>query len=180
MTKAFAVMMALMAGLGLSPASAGIPLAGIAGPQCLCLLRPRRIRAVAAELPRDTVTAEQFFDSTLRAAWMAVKSEPYDFLVQSPNWNIGAVTISILRKQFDKTYVAVAFTNNGRAVDAEFHCHQWTRRLGDPGCREPARFTADVSGAVQELNAVARPLLPLPVLHGERVGVRGCLNDWTC
>jgi len=31
-----------------------------------------------------------------------VKSEPYDFLVQSPNWKLGAVSISILRKQFEQ------------------------------------------------------------------------------
>jgi len=49
-----------------------------------------------------------------------VKNEPYDFLVQSPTWKLGAVTISILSKQFDKTYVAVAFDNNGRAVTLNF------------------------------------------------------------
>jgi hypothetical protein len=36
--------------------------------------------------------------------------------VQSPTWKLGAISISILRKQFDKTYVAVAFDNHGRAV----------------------------------------------------------------
>jgi ribulose bisphosphate carboxylase small subunit len=49
-----------------------------------------------------------------------VKNEPYDFLVQSPTWKLGAVTISILRKQFDKTYVAVAFDNSGRTVTLNF------------------------------------------------------------
>jgi hypothetical protein len=39
---------------------------------------------------------------------------------RAQSWNIGAVTISILRKQSDKTYVAVAFTNNGRAVTLNF------------------------------------------------------------
>ena len=45
----------------------------------------------------------------------ACKTEPYDFLVQSPTWKLGPVAISILRRQFDKTYVAVAFDNDGRA-----------------------------------------------------------------
>jgi ribulose bisphosphate carboxylase small subunit len=40
--------------------------------------------------------------------------------VQSPTWKLGAVSISILRRQFDKTYVAVAFDNNGRAVTLNF------------------------------------------------------------
>ncbi len=40
--------------------------------------------------------------------------------MQSAAWKIGAVAISILRKQYDKTYVAVAFTNNGRAVTMNF------------------------------------------------------------
>jgi hypothetical protein len=71
-------------------------------------------------LPRDEVTARQFFDPSLRTPWRAVKSEPYDFLVQSPTWKLSAISISILRKQFDKTYVAVAFDNNGRAVTLNF------------------------------------------------------------
>jgi hypothetical protein len=71
-------------------------------------------------LPRDEATARQFFDPSLRAPWRAVKSEPYDFLVQSPTWKLSAISISILRKQFDKTYVAVAFDNNGRAVTLNF------------------------------------------------------------
>jgi len=41
-------------------------------------------------------------------------------MVQSPTWKLGAVSISILRRQFDKTYVAVAFDNNGRAVTLNF------------------------------------------------------------
>jgi hypothetical protein len=71
-------------------------------------------------LPRDDTTARQFFDPSLRPLWKAVKGEPYDFLVQSPTWKLGAVSISILRKQFDKTYVGVAFDNNGRAVTLNF------------------------------------------------------------
>jgi hypothetical protein len=71
-------------------------------------------------LPRDDTTARQFFDPGLRVPWRSVKSEPYDFLVQSPTWKLGAISISILRKQFDKTYVAVAFDNDGRAVTLNF------------------------------------------------------------
>jgi len=71
-------------------------------------------------LPRDAATAQKFFDPSLRVAWTAPRSEPYDFLVQSTNWKLGAVSISILRKQFDKTYVAVAFQNQGRAVTLNF------------------------------------------------------------
>ena len=56
----------------------------------------------------------------MRGAWRSLKNEPYDFLVQSAAWKIGAVSISILRRQFDKTYVAAAFTNNGRAVTLNF------------------------------------------------------------
>ena len=71
-------------------------------------------------LPRDTATARQFFDQSLRGAWSSQKNKPYDFLVQSPTWKLGAVAISIPRKQFDKTYVAVAFDNKGRAVTLNF------------------------------------------------------------
>jgi hypothetical protein len=75
---------------------------------------------LSSGLPRDSATAAQFFDPSLRAAWTSLKEQPYDFLVQSPTWKLGAVSISILRKQFDKTYVAVAFDNQGRAVTLNF------------------------------------------------------------
>ena len=71
-------------------------------------------------LPRDAAIAEQFFDRSLRRAWSSQNSEPYDFLVQSPSWKLGAVSISVIRRQFDKTYVAAAFTNDGRAVTLNF------------------------------------------------------------
>ena len=71
-------------------------------------------------LPRSAEIAEQFFDRSLRSAWIAPREAPYDFLVQSPNWKLGPVSISILRKQFDKTYVAVSFDNNGRAITLNF------------------------------------------------------------
>jgi hypothetical protein len=71
-------------------------------------------------LPHDEATTQKFFDPSLRPAWRELKNEPYDFLVQSPTWKLGAVSISILRRQFDKTYVAAAFTNEGRAVTLNF------------------------------------------------------------
>ena len=71
-------------------------------------------------LPRDADTAKNFFDPSLRLAWMEVKNEPYDFLVQSPTWQLSGLSISILRKQYDKTYVGVAFQNQGRRVTLNF------------------------------------------------------------
>src|SRR5260221_905724 len=71
-------------------------------------------------LPHDTATARQFFDPSLRAAWISLKNKPYDSFVLSTTWKLVAIAISILRKQFDKTYVAVAFDNNGRAVTLNF------------------------------------------------------------
>src|ERR1700732_3832747 len=58
---------------------------------------------LSSGLPHDPATAAKFFDRSLRTAWSLSKTEPYDFFVQSPTWKLGAVTISIVRKQFDKT-----------------------------------------------------------------------------
>ena len=71
-------------------------------------------------LPRDAETAAKFFDPSLRSAWAAPRREPDDFLVQRPSWKLGPVSIAILRKQFDKTYVNVAFDNQGRAITLNF------------------------------------------------------------
>jgi len=71
-------------------------------------------------LPHNAETAEQFFDRSLRSIWAAPRNQPYDFLVQSENWKLGPVAIATLRKQFDKTYVAVSFDNSGRAVTLNF------------------------------------------------------------
>ena len=70
--------------------------------------------------PRDDATAREFFDPGMRGAWGRSKTEPYDFFVQSPTWKLGAVAISILRRQYDRTYVAAAFDNHGRAVTLNF------------------------------------------------------------
>jgi hypothetical protein len=40
--------------------------------------------------------------------------------VQSPTWQLSGLSISILRKQYDKTYVAVTFNNQGRPVTLNF------------------------------------------------------------
>src|SRR4051794_16782924 len=71
-------------------------------------------------LPRTAEAARQFFDPSLARMWTAPRHEPYDFLVQSPRWKLGPVAISIVRKQFDKTYVAANFDNQGRRVTLNF------------------------------------------------------------
>ncbi|MHB8269474.1 hypothetical protein [Bradyrhizobium sp.] len=74
----------------------------------------------SAGLPHDSDTARRFFDSRLQTSWASSKGLPYDFLVQGTSWKLGAVSTTVLRKQYDKTYVAVAFSNNGRAVTLNF------------------------------------------------------------
>lgn len=116
--KRFAIP-ALLIGLGIMPADAGFR-----SPESLI----RNVYAhygkgsseLSKGLPRDAGTARQFFDPVLRNAWTAPWEAPYDFLVQSPNWNLGPVSIAILQRQFDKTYVVVAFDNNGRATTLNF------------------------------------------------------------
>jgi hypothetical protein len=75
---------------------------------------------LSSGLPRDAATTRQFFDPSLRAAWTGLRGAPYDFLVQSPTWKLSAISISILRRQFDKTYVAATFDNQGRPVTLNF------------------------------------------------------------
>ena len=41
-------------------------------------------------------------------------------LVQSAAWKLGPVSIAILRRQFDKTYVVATFDNSGRAITLNF------------------------------------------------------------
>jgi hypothetical protein len=79
-----------------------------------------RSSALSSGLPHDAETAQQFFDSTLREAWLARSKAPYDFLVQGTTWKLGAVSITILRKQFDKTYVTAGFVNQGRPMTMNF------------------------------------------------------------
>ena len=105
-------------------AGAGPAQAGFRSPESLVMnvyaYYGDRSSDLSSGLPRDAATARQFFDRSLRAAWISSKGQPYDFLVQSAIWKLGAVSISIVRKQFDKTYVAAAFANQGRAVTLNF------------------------------------------------------------
>jgi hypothetical protein len=123
LVKLFGTVLVLLAGLCISAAEAGFR-----SPESLVRNvygyygkgSDGQSSALSRGLPRDPDIAEQFFDRNLRVAWIHSRNQPYDFLVQSPTWQIGAVSISILRKQFDKTYVAVAFDNHGRAVTLNF------------------------------------------------------------
>jgi hypothetical protein len=119
MAKVVGTLLVLLAGLGLSTVQAGFR-----SPESLVrnvyAYYGDRSSDLSSGLPRDPATARQFFDQSLRSAWSSLKDQPYDFLVQSPTWKLGAVSIAILRKQFDKTYVAVGFDNNGRAVTFNF------------------------------------------------------------
>jgi hypothetical protein len=79
-----------------------------------------RTSELSSGLPRDAQTARQFFDSSLLDRWLSSKGQPYDFFVQSKTWKLGGISITILRKQFDKTYVAAAFRNQGRPITLNF------------------------------------------------------------
>jgi hypothetical protein len=119
MTKVFAALLVVLAGLGVATVEAGFR-----SPESLVrnvyAYYGDRSSDLSSGLPRDSATARQFFDRSLQGAWSRSSNQPYDFLVQSPTWKLGAVSISILRKQFDKTYVTVAFDNNGRAITLNF------------------------------------------------------------
>jgi hypothetical protein len=119
MAKLVGTVLALLLGLGITAAQAGFrSLESLV--RNVYAYYGDRSSDLSSGLPRDTATAEQFFDPSLRGAWLRAKNQPYDFLVQSKRWKLGAVAISILRKQFDKTYVAVAFDNGGRPVTLNF------------------------------------------------------------
>jgi hypothetical protein len=118
MTKLKVAVILLFAGLAATPLEAGFR-----SPESL-------VRNVYASygngsagfsngLPHDLETAQQFFDETLRKSWASSKP-PYDFLVQSTSWKLGAISIAVTSRQFDKTYVAVTFNNNDRAVSLNF------------------------------------------------------------
>ena len=119
MAKVVGTLLVLLAGIGPSTVQAGFR-----SPESLVrnvyAYYGNRSSDLSSGLPRDPATARQFFDQSLRGAWSSLKDQPYDFLVQSPTWKLGAVSIAILRKQFDKTYVAVSFDNNGRTVTLNF------------------------------------------------------------
>jgi hypothetical protein len=78
-----------------------------------------RTSELSSGLPRDAETARQFFDPLL-GKWLSSTGQPYDFFVQSKTWKLGGISIAILRKQFDTTYVAAAFENQGRPITLNF------------------------------------------------------------
>ncbi|KJC46352.1 hypothetical protein UP09_13005 [Bradyrhizobium sp. LTSP885] len=115
-----------LAGLSLAAAALGVATAdaGFRSPESLVRNVYAHYGKGSSEfsngLPRDDATARQFFDPGLRSAWTAPHDAPYDFLVQSPTWRLGAVSIAILRRQFDKTYVTARFDNQGRTITLNF------------------------------------------------------------
>ena len=115
---------AIAAALAVFLPGAGSAAAGFKSPESLIRNVYAHYGSGASELskglPRDSETAAKFFDPPLRGAWAAPRREPYDFLVQGSSWKLGAISISILRRQYDRTYVAVAFDNRGRAVTLNF------------------------------------------------------------
>jgi len=117
--RIFAAILGLLAGFGIST-----PQAGFRSPESLVrnvyAYYGDRSSALSSGLPRDGGTARQFFDPGLRDSWLSTNAEPYDFFVQSPTWKLGGISISILRRQFDETYVAASFDNQGRAVTLNF------------------------------------------------------------
>jgi hypothetical protein len=112
-------MLGLLAGFGLAPLHAGFR-----SPESLVrnvyAYYGDRSSELSSGLPRDADTGRQFFDPSLQRNWLTSTAQPYDFFVQSKAWKLGGIAIAILRKQFDKTYVAVAFDNNGRRVTLNF------------------------------------------------------------
>jgi hypothetical protein len=118
MAKFFTPIHILVAGLAATPLQAGFR-----SPESLV----RNVYAYygngsagfSSGLPHDLETARQFFDESLRNSW-ASSRPPYDFLVQSTSWKLGAVSVAVTRRQFDRTDVAVAFSNNGRAISLNF------------------------------------------------------------
>src|SRR5215831_2261255 len=119
MPRIFKTVLVLLACLGAVPAEAGFR-SPVSLVRNVYAFYGKGAPDLSKGLPRDEETTRQFFDPGMRVLWRTVKDEPYDFLVQSPTWKLGGISITILRKQFDKTYVAVAFDNNGRAVTLNF------------------------------------------------------------
>jgi hypothetical protein len=118
MAKFLVAMGVLLAGLGIARLEAGFR-----SPESVVrnvyAYYGDRSSELSSGLPHDPDTTRQFFDSGLQQAWTAAKP-PYDFLVQAASWKLGALSIAIIQKQFDKTYVAARFDNNGRAVSLNF------------------------------------------------------------
>lgn len=115
---------AALAGLGLLIGLVSPLQAGFRSPESLVrnvyAYYGDRSSELSSGLPHDAATAQQFFDPSLLGKWLTSKGQPYDFFVQSKSWKLGGISISILRRQFDKTYVAAAFDNQGRAITLNF------------------------------------------------------------
>ena len=77
-------------------------------------------RSCRRACPRDAATARQFFDPPLRRAWSTPRGEPYDFRPRARSWKLGPVAIAVIRRQYDKTYVAANFDNRGQRVTLNF------------------------------------------------------------
>lgn len=106
--------------------------------------------ALSSGLPHDAETAQQLFDSGLQRAWLSTTSLPYDFLMQATPRKIGAVSIAIIRNQFDKTYIATAIENNGHKVSINLIVVDGLKGWVIVGVGSSARFIADVSGTASE------------------------------
>ena len=119
MKRTFAIVIAVFAGLSAPAAEAGFrtPESAVRN---VYAYYGKGAPDLSRGLPHDEATAQKFFDPSLRSAWLAPRTEPYDFMVQSPTWRLGPVAVSMLRKQFDKTYVAASFDNEGRSVTLNF------------------------------------------------------------
>src|SRR5882672_10120902 len=91
MAKVVGTLLVLLAGLGLQAVQAGFR-----SPESLVrnvyAYYGDRSSDLSSGLPRDPATSRQFFDQSLRGAWSSLKDQPYDFLVQSPTWKLGAVS----------------------------------------------------------------------------------------
>ena len=115
---------ALLAALGLLTGFVSPLQAGFRSPESLVrnvyAYYGDRTSTLSSGLPHDEETVHQFFDPSLWDAWRAPTKAPYDFLVQSASWKLSAVSISILRKQFDRTYVTATFDNKGKPVTMNF------------------------------------------------------------
>jgi hypothetical protein len=143
MTKAWATILVPLAGLCLlAGPGTSVAEAGFRSPESLVrnvyAYYGDRSSELSSGLPHDADTVRRFFDPSLREAWRSLGKPPYDFLVQSSTWKLGAISISILRKQFDKTYVTVAFENQGRAITMNFILVNGPRWLGNLRRRKPA------------------------------------------
>src|ERR1700759_3434511 len=101
----WAAVVGVLAGLGASASQAGFRT-----PESLVrnvyAYYGDRSSELSRGLPRGNENPRQFFDPSLIRIWLASTTQPYDFFVQSRNWKLGSIAISILRRQFDRTYVA--------------------------------------------------------------------------